>query len=130
MNTIPTVLIVEDEFAIAELLEMVLVDEGYRVLTASNGLQGLARLAEVPRPDLIISDFMMPGLDGPGLIAAVRERVGEPEIPCIVMSSMPEENVRELIQGYAAFVRKPFLLAAVVALVGSLIGPAVNGSTG
>ena len=45
-----TVLIVEDEFAIADLLEMVFVDEGYRVLTAANGHQGLERLAEGPRP--------------------------------------------------------------------------------
>jgi hypothetical protein len=48
-----TVLIVEDEFAIAELLEMVLTDEGYRVLTAANGRQGLQRLAEGPHPDLV-----------------------------------------------------------------------------
>ena len=127
MSAALTVLIVEDEFAIAELLELVLSDEGYRVLKASNGLQGLARLSET-RPDLIISDFMMPGLDGPGLIAALRERGGEPEIPCILMSSMPEENIRERIQGYAAFVRKPFQLAAVVALVGRLIGPPANDS--
>ena len=67
-----TVLIVEDEFAIAALLEMVLTDEGYRVLTAANGRQGLERLAEGPRPDLVISDYMMPVLDGAGLLRAMR----------------------------------------------------------
>jgi hypothetical protein len=51
-----TVLIVEDEFAIADLLEMALTDEGYRVLHAANGQHGLERLAEGARPDLVIID--------------------------------------------------------------------------
>lgn len=116
-----TVLIVEDEFAIADLLEMALVDEGYRVLLAANGRQGLERLAEGPRPDLVISDYMMPVLDGPGLIQAMRESEAQRDIPCIVMSSVPEANVRERIRGYAAFVRKPFQLAAMVRLVASVL---------
>ena len=97
-----TVLIVEDEFAIADLLEMVLTDEGYHVLTAANGRQGLERLAEGPRPDLVISDYMMPVLDGAGLLRAMRESEAQRDIPCIVMSSMPEANVRERTDGYAA----------------------------
>ncbi len=116
-----TVLIVEDEFAIAELLEMVLTDEGYRVLTAANGRQGLKRLAEGPRPDLIISDLMMPVLDGAGMLRAMRETDLQRDIPCIVMSSMPEANVQERVDGYAAFVRKPFRLAALVELVAAIL---------
>jgi CheY-like chemotaxis protein len=121
VNGVVTVLIVEDEFAIADLLEMALVDEGYRVLLAANGRQGLERLAEGPRPDLVISDYMMPVLDGPGLIQAMRESEAQRDIPCIVMSSVPEANVRERIRGYAAFVRKPFQLAAMVRLVASVL---------
>jgi len=116
-----TVLIVEDEFAIAGLLEMVLADEGHRVLTAANGRQGLERLAEGPRPDLVISDYMMPVLDGAGLLRAMRESEAQRDIPCIVMSSMPEANVRERIDGYEAFVRKPFDLAAMVRLVAAIL---------
>lgn len=116
-----TVLIVEDEFAIADLLEMVLTDEGYRVLLAANGRQGLERLAEGPRPDLVISDYMMPVLDGAGLIRAMRESEAQRGIPCIVMSSVPEANVRERLDGYAAFVRKPFQLAVVVRLVAAIL---------
>ena len=116
-----TVLIVEDEFFIAALLEMVLTDEGYRVLTAANGRQGLERLAEGPRPDLVISDYMMPVLDGAGLLRAMRENEAHRDIPYIVMSSMPEANVRERIDGYAAFVRKPFNLDAMVHLVARIL---------
>ena len=67
-----TVLIVEDEFAIAELLSMVLTDGGYRVVLAANGRQALERLNEGPSPDLIITDLMMPVLDGTGLIQAMQ----------------------------------------------------------
>lgn len=121
MSGMITVLIVEDEFAIADLLEMVLTDEGYRVLMAANGCQGLERLSEAPAPDLVISDYMMPVMDGAGLIRAMRESEAHRHIPCIVMSSVPEAKVRERIADYAAFVRKPFRLAAMVRLVASVL---------
>jgi CheY-like chemotaxis protein len=127
-----TVLIVEDEFAIAELLEMVLVDAGYHVLKAANGRQGLEQLAEGPRPDLVISDYMMPVLDGAGLFQAMRNTEGHRDIPCIVMSAMPEVNVRERIKGYVAFVHKPFQLADVLRLVATVLasGPSGRVDTG
>lgn len=117
----PTVLIVEDEFAIADLLEMALNDEGYEVQHAADGRQGLERLAEGPRPDLVLTDYMMPILDGAGLLRAMRDTEAHRDIPYIVMSAVPEANVRERITGYAAFVRKPFQLAAVVQLVARVL---------
>ena len=128
MSGLATVLIVEDEFAIADLLEMALTDEGYRVLTAANGRQGLKRLTEGPRPDLVISDYMMPVLDGAGLIRAMRDTEAQRGIPCIIISSIPEDSVRERIDGYAAFVRKPFRLAAVIQLVATVLGTPRPGS--
>jgi len=128
VNGVATVLIVEDEFAIADLLEMVLTDEGYRVLTAINGRQGLERLAEGPRPDLVISDYMMPVLDGAGLVRAMRESKAQRDIPCIIMSSIVEANVREHIDSYAAFVRKPFQLVAMVQLVATILSTPRLGS--
>ena len=128
MSGMPTVLIVEDEFAIADLLEMALADEGYRVLTAANGRQGLERLAAGPRPDLVITDYMMPVLDGAGMLRAMRASEAHRGIPCIVMSAVPEANVRERLGGYAAFVRKPFRIAAVVQLVAAVLGTARLGS--
>jgi len=119
----PTILIVEDEFAIAELLEMVLADAGYEVLTAANGRQALERIAETPLPDLIITDFMMPVLDGAGLIAAIRNDPVKRDIPYIVMSSIPEANVREQVNGYRAFLRKPFQLAVLAAVVAGVVAP-------
>ncbi len=51
----------------------------------------------------------------------MRETEAHRDIPCIVISSMPEANVRERIDGYAAFVRKPFQIVAVMQLVESII---------
>ena len=117
----PTILVVEDEFAIAELLEMALTDAGYEVLTAANGRQALERMAEGPRPDLIITDFMMPVLNAAGLIEALRKNAAYRDIPYIVMSSVPEANVRERVNGYRAFMRKPFQFATVTQLVANIL---------
>ena len=115
------VLIVEDEFAIAEILEMALIDGGFRVVMAANGRQGLQCLAQGPLPDLVISDFMMPVLDGAGLLHAMRATEAHRDIPCIIMSSVPEASVRAHIEGYAGFIRKPFRLGDLVQLVVSVL---------
>ena len=122
------VLIVEDEFAIAEVLEMALADDGYRVMIAANGRQGLERLDQDPPPDLVISDFMMPVLDGARFLHAMRETEAHRNIPCIIMSSAPEASVRRHIDGYAGFIRKPFRLADMVRLVEDVLG--TEGSAG
>jgi CheY-like chemotaxis protein len=121
------VLIVEDEFAIADLLEVVLLDEGHTVLMAANGQQGLDRLAKGPIPDLVISDFMMPILDGAGMIGMMRENEAQRDIPLIVMSAMPEANVRMRIDGYAAFIRKPFEPDALVKLIAAVLNTSRHG---
>ena len=79
----PTILVAEDEEALAWLLRLLLEDAGYRVLLAADGREALARLAE-SRPHLVLSDMMMPGLDGRALARAmaaapdtVLERVAE-----------------------------------------------------
>jgi CheY-like chemotaxis protein len=66
-----TVLVVEDEFGIAELLDAVLTEEGYQVVTAMNGRDGLELLAR-ERPVLVLSDYMMPVMDGSAMLARIR----------------------------------------------------------
>lgn len=116
-----TVLIVEDEFAIAELLSMALTDGGYRVVLAANGRQALERLNEGPSPDLIITDLMMPVLDGTGLIQSMQQSEPQRNIPCIIMSSIPEDAVRRRVNEYAGFIRKPFRIASVIQLVTNVL---------
>ncbi|MGY2049431.1 response regulator [Methylobacterium sp. JK268] len=116
-----TVLIVDDEFGIAELLDSVLTDEGHTVLTASNGRHGLMRLREA-RPDLILLDYMMPVMDGPAMLLALAEDAVTAAIPVVMMSSMPESTVRERCRGYVAFLRKPFRIKEARAAVATALG--------
>ena len=117
----PTVLVVDDELAIADLLETILTDEGYRVRTACNGKQALARMADAT-PDLILLDFMMPILDGAGMLRAMATAPAYQHIPVIMISSLSEQVVGQKCSGYTAFLRKPFRVAAVLKTVARVLG--------
>ena len=123
-----TVLIVDDEFGVAEVLQSILEDEGYRVVIAINGKQGLTRLAEVA-PDLVMIDFMMPIMDGTRMLAAMRQDAAFATTPVIMMSSLDEASIRDATTQYSAFMRKPFRSARVVELVAQLLAEATSQST-
>jgi CheY-like chemotaxis protein len=111
------ILIIDDEFSLAEVVEAILSDAGHEVVTASNGLQGLERAKE-KRPDLVLLDFMMPIMGGPSTIKALREEPRLRDIPVIVMSSLPESTVSRSAMGeYVAFLRKPFKMRDVLDVV-------------
>src|SRR4051812_16439335 len=115
-----TVLVVDDEYGIVEVVILALEDEGYRVIAAADGQQGLERLAET-RPDLVLLDFMMPRLDGPTLAKAMRANPAHGKIPIVIMSAVGEAVVRERFSGYTAFLRKPFRVRAMLDLIIRLI---------
>lgn len=115
------VLVVDDEFGIADLLNAVLTDEGHRVLIAMNGRQGL-ELLNSERPDLVFLDYMMPVMDGAGMLRGMKAVPELQAIPVVLMSSMPEATVAERCVGYRSFMRKPFRLNQLVALTESLLG--------
>jgi CheY-like chemotaxis protein len=117
---VAVVLVVDDEVGIATLLEDVLQDEGYSVLTASNGRQALERIA-TEKPDLILSDFMMPMMDGAALVSALAGSPDLTSIPVVLMSSLPEAAIAERCNGHAAFLRKPFSIFDVVEIIAKLI---------
>ena len=87
-DVIPTVLVVEDEPVIRELMAILLEDEGYAVLQAVDGLQALEML-EQPGIDLVLSDVKMPRLDGASLVQRLRSR-GD-AIPVVLMSAVYAE---------------------------------------
>lgn len=117
-----TILVVDDEFGVAEVLQSLLEDEGYRVVTAINGKQALLRLTEAV-PDLIIVDYMMPIMDGAQMVATLRGEQNWSRIPVIMMSSLDEHTVRKECDSYNAFLRKPFRANAVLALVAGVLNP-------
>lgn len=114
-----TVLVVDDEFGTVEVLVAALEDAGYRVLTAANGRRALESL-EKSKPDLVISDFMMPLMDGAALVTAMRANSAFRDIPVIMMSAAPEAALRKRVDGYAAFLRKPFGMPVLLEIVGTV----------
>ena len=115
------ILVVDDEFGLAEALEALLADDGYRVTTAVNGVQGLEKVNEF-EPDLVLIDYMMPVMNGPDMLKALRQRSGHAKTPVIMMSGVPESMLRADVAGYSAFLRKPFEAKALLQLVRKLIG--------
>jgi CheY-like chemotaxis protein len=116
-----TVLVVDDEFGIVDVLETILTDEGYRVLTACNGKQGLARLS-AEQPDVVLLDFMMPILGGAEMLRAMAAEPAYQRIPVVMISSLREDVIAQRCIGYAAFLHKPFRVAAVLSTVARVLG--------
>jgi CheY-like chemotaxis protein len=119
-----TILVVEDEPLIAMALEAELMDAGYEVVTAANGQQGLERLAEAPRPDLVLTDMMMPVMGGVEMLAAMAADPALHGIPIIVLSSLPEATVRARTNGTAAILRKPYSAEEVLGTIARVLGGA------
>ncbi|WP_315764007.1 hybrid sensor histidine kinase/response regulator [Sphingomonas sp. Y38-1Y] len=102
-----TVLLVEDEAMVRAIAERALARQGYKVLTAENGEAALELIATSERPDLLVSDVVMPMMDGPTMVAKVRERY--PDLPILFMSGYAEEQLRRSIDlDNVAFLPKPF----------------------
>ncbi|OYW22735.1 MULTISPECIES: ATP-binding protein [unclassified Sphingomonas] len=102
-----TILLVEDEDMVRAVAERALTRQGYTVLTAEHGEAALDLLEVHPRPDLLISDVMMPIMDGPTMVRRARERY--PDLPILFMSGYAEEQLRKSIDlDNVAFLAKPF----------------------
>ena len=102
-----TILLVEDEDMVRAVAERALTRQGYTVLTAENGEVALEVLDRSGRPDLLISDVVMPTMDGPTMVRHARERY--PDLPIIFMSGYAEEQLRKSIDlAHVAFLPKPF----------------------
>jgi CheY-like chemotaxis protein len=115
-----TILVVDDEQASAEVLSLILEDEGYRVYSAANGLAGLDRAREL-RPDLIILDYMMPMMNGAEVGKALRADPTFASIRILMNSSLSESSVRARFDGYDLFLRKPFDIEAALAAIRQLL---------
>lgn len=116
-----TVLIVDDEPGILQILSLGIKRLGCRVATASNGEEAL-QLAEHIHPNLIISDLVMPHMDGSQLFSSLRKHPTLSHIPfvCLTSNRLEKERLAALNRGVEDFWIKPFSLAEVVLRVGKL----------
>ncbi len=125
-----TILLVEDEDMVRTVAERALSRQGYTVLTAADGEQGLEVLAGGAKIDLLISDVVMPNMDGPAMVA--RARRSHPDLPVLFMSGYAEEQLRKSIDiANVAFLPKPFSVSQLAeAARDALAGQAVDAADG
>ena len=116
-----SVLIIDDEAAIRESLQTLLELEGYEVETASDGTEGLARLADRPY-DLVLLDFAMPERNGIEILQDIRERDSELAIIMITAYGTVENAVNAMQAGATNFIQKPWDNEKLLADVGAAVG--------
>ena len=117
-----TILIIEDEKDILELVKLYLEKEGFKTATALNGLDGL-REARLASPDLIILDLMLPELDGIEVCRRIRSDPSTSSLPIIILTAKTQEcdQIIGLELGADDYVTKPFSPRTLVARVRALL---------
>jgi len=127
----PSILIIEDDPSIVLGLRMNLSKAGYAVRTAADGHVGLAELAR-ERPDLVLLDLMLPGMDGLEILRRIRGH--DDTLPVVVLTALGAEDdkIRGLDLGANDYVTKPFSVAELLARVRAALrtaaaGPSSNG---
>ncbi|WP_430426135.1 phosphate regulon transcriptional regulator PhoB [Phenylobacterium sp.] len=118
----PYVLVVEDEDALATLLDYNLMKEGFRVERAADGEEALLRVAEEP-PDLVILDWMLPKVSGVEVCRQLRAGAETRRTPVLMLTARGEEadKVRGLDTGADDYVVKPFAMSELVARIRALL---------
>ena len=115
------ILLVEDEDMVRAVAERALTRAGYTVTTASDGDEGLEIVEGGAEFDLIVSDVVMPAMDGPSMVREVRKL--RPDLPVLFMSGYAEEQLRkELDLAKVHFLAKPFSVQQIGDKVGSVLG--------
>jgi two-component system, OmpR family, response regulator VicR len=116
-----TILVVDDEFLIVDVLVDALEEEGFRVLTASNGRKAL-EILDKETPSLVVTDFMMPRMNGLELAQAIRANPDWARIPVILLSGAQGAIARNHPELFAAVFDKPFRIEKVTGTVIEIIG--------
>ena len=119
----PTVLVVDDDPVILKLLEVNFEMEGFRVVVAHDGAEGIER-ARDDHPDLVISDIMMPGKSGLQLVEELKNDPATSGIPVILLSAKAQaaDQQQGLAAGADDYVTKPFEPLDLIDRVNRLIG--------
>ncbi|HET6183409.1 MAG TPA: phosphate regulon transcriptional regulator PhoB [Acetobacteraceae bacterium] len=121
-NSRRTILVVEDEAALAMLLRYNLEKQGFRVEEAADGQEALTRLNE-SQPDLVLLDWMLPTLSGLEVCRQIRRRASTRDLPVIMVTARTDDQdaVRGLNTGADDYIAKPFSMDALLARVRALL---------
>jgi CheY-like chemotaxis protein len=116
---VKTILLVDDEYSIVEVLSHLLGEEGYSVVTAANGEEALERASQ-NIPDLVITDQMMPLMSGSELVLSLEKIPALKQVPVILITSAPMAVPRD--QRWADFIVKPFEFEELARAVHRVLG--------
>src|SRR5215212_4261453 len=115
------IFIIDDDLGLQTVLGRALKDAGYEVVSAADGQEGLERLSEV-QPDLVLSDVMMPYVDGVQLFDALKEQLRDEGIPIVIMTALNRKPwFADLEAEGAIILQKPFEIDRLLAVVGMLL---------
>lgn len=124
------ILIVEDEFLIAASLEMALGEAGHAVRLAGNGRDALKAMDGFP-PDVVVTDYMMPLMDGAELIARLRADPARSGLRIVLATAISQDALAGRVDGYDAYLSKPVrevdLLATIDRLLKETPAPPATG---
>ncbi|MCZ7583813.1 MAG: two-component system response regulator [Deltaproteobacteria bacterium] len=122
MRERPLILVIDDEAQNRRVLEAILVSQGYEVIAAERGEEGL-EAARGTDPDIVLLDIMMPGLDGYDVLAALKEDDRTRHVPVVMVTALTqvEDRVRALDAGADDFMSKPVDKTEVRARIRSLL---------
>ncbi len=128
-----TVLVIDDEPTVRQLLHDILYDEGFAVVTVADGVEGFVALRTV-LVDLILCDIMMPRMDGVAFATQLRAEPRYATTPLIMLSAAPAENSLPATM-YSAFLEKPFAVPSLLNVVNQALSqpaspPAFIGDAG
>lgn len=121
MTTQPTILVMDDDLALQTVLEIALRDAGYNVVLANDGEEGIEKL-RTTNPNLVISDIMMPQLDGVETFNRMKETLQDQGIPIFIMTALNRKPwFADLEAEGAVIIQKPFDINQVLSLVHDLL---------
>jgi CheY-like chemotaxis protein len=116
------ILVVDDDASSLELIEAMLVPNGYEIITANDGSKAVAIIIE-KKPDLILLDIMMPGLDGYSTLTKIKENKTISKIPVVMLTAMGFQLNKELALRFGAvgYITKPVDLAELLKTISRLL---------
>ena len=119
-----SVLVVEDEASLANLLKHVLTNEGFNVRTAKNRDEILAGLRQPPRPDLVLLDVVLPDVDGFLVLQKIRQHPGLKNVPVVMLTAKATRDavLKGLAGGADGYITKPFEIDVLVKAVNVVLG--------
>ena len=119
------VLVVEDEHSLAEVLTMLLNLEGFEVAVAVNGKDALDQL-EGARPDVIVTDYMMPVMNGGEMAKLVRASPQHAKVPIVLTSAAEAWHVEQHSKHFNVFLRKPYEWDDLCEVIRRLLTPPLD----